>query len=218
VSAGLPTVIVAAAPGIGSAERERLERRANRLAWAGVAWHVIEFAVAIAAGMAASSIALIGFGVDSLIEVAAGLVVVWRFTGRRRRSHSAERRAHRMIGASFLLLAAYVGVESVRTLAGGAHPEPSVAGILLALVTAATMPLLARAKRRVGRRLDSAAAVSESSQTVLCAYLSVALLIGLGANAALGWWWADPLAALAICAVAVREGIDGFSGTPESCC
>lgn len=188
-------------------ERERLRRRARLLAHAGNLWHVVEFAVAVAAGIAAGSIALVGFGVDSLIELVAGSVVVWLFSGGRRTSPSAERRAQVMIGASFFLLAAYIGVESVRTLAGSNHPETSWVGIGLALVTAPTMPLLARAKRRVGRSLDSAAAVSEAGQTMLCAYLSVALLVGLGANALAGWWWADPLAALAIAGAAVREGV-----------
>jgi divalent metal cation (Fe/Co/Zn/Cd) transporter len=188
-------------------ERERLRRRARLLAYTGNVWHLVEFAVAVAAGIAAGSIALVGFGVDSLIELLAGSVVVWLFSGGRRTSPTAERRAQLMIGVSFFLLAAYVGVESVRTLGGSSHPETSWPGIALALVTAPTMPLLARAKRRVGRSLDSTAAVSEAGQNMLCAYLSVALLVGLGANAVAGWWWADPLAALVIAGVAVREGV-----------
>ena len=166
------------------AERSRLERRARMLAWGGIAWHVVEFAIAIAAGIAAGSIALIGFGADSLIEAVAGFVVLWLFTGARRGSRIAERRAQRLIAATFFILAAYVGVESVRAFVQGDHPQASWVGIGLAAFTALTMPLLARAKRHVGHQLNSSAAVKEASQTSLCAYLSIALLIGLGANAA----------------------------------
>jgi divalent metal cation (Fe/Co/Zn/Cd) transporter len=200
------------------ADRERLRRRARLLAYTGNLWHLVEFAVAVAAGVAAGSIALVGFGVDSLIELLAGSVVVWLFSGGRPTSSTAERRAQRIIGVSFFLLAAYVGVESVRTLASSSHPQTSWPGIALALVTAPTMPLLARAKRRVGRSLDSAAAVSEAGQNLLCAYLSVALLVGLGANALAGWWWADPLAALVIAGVAVREGSVVWRAGADRCC
>jgi divalent metal cation (Fe/Co/Zn/Cd) transporter len=197
-------------------EREELVGRARLLAWAGNAWHVIEFAIAIAAGLAAGSIALVGFGLDSLIEAGAGTVILWRFAARRSSSERAERRAQQLIAASYFLLAAYVGIESLRTLLGGAHPEASWVGIGLAAFTTPTMPLLARAKQRVGRRLNSAATVSEGGQNMICAYLSLALLVGLGANALFGWWWADPAAALVIAAVAVREGIESWQG--ESCC
>jgi divalent metal cation (Fe/Co/Zn/Cd) transporter len=199
-----------------SPERERLERRARMLARGGVAYHFVEFAIAIGAGIAASSIALIGFGADSLIEALAGFVVLWLFTGTRVGSRDAERRAQQLIAVSFFVLAAYVGVESVRTLAGGQHPEASWIGIGLAAFTAVTMPLLARVKRRVGHQLGSAATVKEASQTQLCAYLSVALLIGLALNAAAGLWWADPLAALFIAGVAVKEGRESWRG--EGCC
>jgi divalent metal cation (Fe/Co/Zn/Cd) transporter len=212
--------VVTRRPRPDAAERARLQRRARRLAWGGNVWHLAEFAIAVGAGIAASSIALVGFGIDSLIEVLAGSVVVWLFTGRRLHSASAERRAQQVIAASFLLLAAYVTVESVRTLTGADHPRTSWAGIGLALVTAPTMPLLARAKRNVGSRLGSAATVAEGSQNLLCAYLSIALLAGLGANALLGWWWADPVAGLAIAAVAVREGLASWrgQGCADGCC
>jgi len=202
--------------GVLPAERQRLERRARLLAWTGIAWHVVEFAIAIAAGIAAGSIALIGFGADSLIEAVAGFVVVWLFTGTRVGSHTAERRAQQLIAASFFVLAAYVGVESVRTFFDGQHPDTSWVGIALAAFTAVTMPLLAYAKRQVGQKLHSPATVKEASQTTLCAYLSVALLIGLLANAIAGWWWADPLAALFIAGVATREGRQAWRG--EGCC
>ena len=206
--------------GPSPAERLRLERRARLLAWVGIAWHVVEFAIAIVAGVVAGSIALIGFGADSLIEALAGVVVVWLFTGSRVGSHAAERRAQQLIACSFFVLAGYVGVEAVRTLAGGNHPQTSWVGIGLAAFTALTMPLLARAKRRIGSRLSSSAAVNEASQTQLCAYLSIGLLVGLGANAVFGWWWADPLAALAIAGVAVKEGRESWrgEGCADGCC
>jgi divalent metal cation (Fe/Co/Zn/Cd) transporter len=197
-------------------ERARLQHRARLLAWGGIAWHFIEFGIAIGAGVAASSIALIGFGADSLIEAFAGFVVVWLFTGRRLRSSTAERRAQQLIAGSFFVLAAYVGVESIRYLVGGHHPAASWVGVGLAAFTALTMPLLARAKSRVGSQLNSSATVKEGAQNMLCAYLSVALLVGLLANAVAGWWWADPVAALVIAAVAVKEGRGSWRG--EGCC
>jgi divalent metal cation (Fe/Co/Zn/Cd) transporter len=202
------------------AERARLERRALWLAWGGIGWHFVEFLIAVAAGIAAGSIALVGFGADSLVEAIAGFVVVWLFTGTRIGSARAERRAQQMIASSFFVLAAYVGVEAVRTLVNRDHPEVSWVGIGLAAFTAVTMPLLARAKRAVGHKLGSSATVKEASQTSLCAYLSVALLIGLGANAAFGWWWADPLTALAIAAVALKEGRESWrgEGCADGCC
>jgi divalent metal cation (Fe/Co/Zn/Cd) transporter len=197
-------------------DRHGLERRARMLAWGGIAWHVVEFAIAVGAGVAAGSIALIGFGADSFIEALASLVVIWLFTGERRGSGEAERRAQILIAALFLALAGYVGIEAVATLVNGDHPGVSWVGIGLAAVTAVTMPLLAASKRRVGAGLHSAATVKEAGQTQLCAYLSIALLVGLGANALLGWWWADPLAALVIAGVAVQEGRSSWRG--EGCC
>jgi divalent metal cation (Fe/Co/Zn/Cd) transporter len=208
----LPVLAADPAP----AKRARLERRTRLLAWAGIGWHVVEFAIALAAGVAAGSIALIGFGADSLIEALAGGVVLWLFTGRRPGSSSAERRAQQLIAVSFFLLAAYVGVEAVRTLVGADHPAVSWVGIALAAFTALTMPLLAYAKRRLGIQLHSAATVKEAAQTQLCAYLSIALLLGLGANALADWWWADPVTALVIAAVALKEGRESWRG--EGCC
>jgi divalent metal cation (Fe/Co/Zn/Cd) transporter len=207
---------VTAFSGLKPGERKRLERKARLLAWGGIAYHFVEFAIAVAAGVAAGSIALIGFGADSLIEALAGFVVLWLFTGRRVGSVGAERRAQQLIAASFFVLAAYVSIESVRSLIGGHEPKASWLGIGLATFTAVTMPLLARVKRDVAQQLGSSAAVKEASQTQLCAYLSVALLFGLLANALVGWWWADPLAALVIAAVAVREGRQSWRG--EGCC
>jgi divalent metal cation (Fe/Co/Zn/Cd) transporter len=153
---------------------------------------------------------------DSLVEVFASSVIIWRFGRRRRESATAERRAQQLVAVSFFLLAGYVLVDTLRTFAGGRHPQVSWPGIALAAFTAATMPLLAIAKRRVGERLASAATVSEASQNMVCAYLSVALLVGLGANAAVGAWWADSLVALLIAGVAVREGIESWRG--QACC
>jgi divalent metal cation (Fe/Co/Zn/Cd) transporter len=213
-----PLIVLPVGP--SAAQRSRLERRARLLAWGGIAWHVVEFAIALVAGLVAGSIALIGFGADSLIEALAGFVVLWLFTGARIGSRAAERRAQQAIAILFLVLAAYVSVESVRSLLGGDHPEASWVGIGLAGFTALTMPLLARAKRRVGTRLSSSAAVKEASQTQLCAYLSIALLLGLGANALVGWWWADPLAALVIAAIALKEGRESWNGEgcSDGCC
>jgi divalent metal cation (Fe/Co/Zn/Cd) transporter len=205
-------------PGRPSAERARLERRARLLAWGGNAWHLVEFAVALGAGVAAGSVALVGFGIDSLIEVIAAFVIVWRFTGTRGSSEDAERRAQRLIALSYFILVAYVGVESIRDLAGGHHPGSSWVGIGLAAVTAPTMPLLARAKRNVGRRLGSSATVSEASQNMICAYLSLALLAGLLLNSLAGWWWADPAAALVIAAIAAGEGRKAWQGEACECC
>jgi divalent metal cation (Fe/Co/Zn/Cd) transporter len=214
VEAGTPLPLVQVRP--ATVDRARWVRRARLLAWVGVGWHGVEAAVAIGAGVAAGSFALIGFGADSLIEAAAGLVVLWLFAAPRAGSAEAEARAQKLIAMSFYVLAAYIGAEAVRSLIGGHHPEVSWVGIGLSGVTLLTMPPLAAAKARVAERLGSSATKSESRQTMLCAYLSAALLVGLGLNAVAGWWWADPLTALVIAAVAVREGREAWRG--ESCC
>jgi divalent metal cation (Fe/Co/Zn/Cd) transporter len=196
--------------------RTHLVRRAKLLARLGLAWHTIEAAIAVGAGIAAGSVALIGFGADSVVESLAGLVLLWRFGEKRDSSEAAERRAYRLIGVSFYVIACYVAVEAVRLLIGGSHPEVSWIGIGLAAVTLATMPPLAIAKSRVAEQLGSPATRAEGRQNMLCAYLSGALLVGLGANALGGWWWADPVTALLIAAVAVREGREAWAG--EICC
>jgi divalent metal cation (Fe/Co/Zn/Cd) transporter len=196
-----------------SPDRAALQRRAVLLARIGLAWHVAEAAIALVAGIVASSVALIGFGADSLIEVVAGVVLLWRFGTARA---GAERLAQQLIAASFLLIALYVGVEGGRALAAGDHPDVSVVGIALSAFTVVTMPLLARAKTAVARQLHSSATASEARQTTICAYLSAALLVGLGANALLGWWWADPIAALVIAAACVHEARGAWRG--EACC
>jgi divalent metal cation (Fe/Co/Zn/Cd) transporter len=210
-STALP--VIPSAPG---QDREHLVRRAKLLARLGLAWHGIEAAVAIGAGVVAGSIALVGFGADSLIEMLAGAVLLWRFAGSDGEGEEREHPAHRLIAATFWLIAAYVGIQAIRNLVVGEHADASYVGIALAAVTLVTMPLLATAKARVGEKLHSTAVKSEGRQTALCAYLSAALLVGLGANAALGWWWADPVAALVIAGVAVREGRQAWHG--EACC
>jgi hypothetical protein len=207
-----------ASPASPQVERRADERRARLLAWGANVWHLFEFAVAVGAGLAAGSIALVGFGFDSLIEALSALVIVWLFSRGRGSSEAAERLAQRLVAVGYFVLAAYVAVESSRDLIGGHHPETSWIGVALAAVTAPTMPILAAAKRRVGRRLGSRATVSEAAQNLLCAYLSIALLAGLLLNALVGWWWADPAAALVIGAVAVREGIAGWRGDGCECC
>jgi|SRR5262245_43521801 len=210
-SQALPLVVSSRDP-----RRGQLVARARFLAWLGLGWHGIEAAIAIGAGITAGSIALVGFGADSVIEAIAGFVLIWRFAGTRQASDAAEQRAYQVIALSFYLLAVYVGVEAIRQLAGENHPETSWIGIGLAAVTLATMPPLARAKAQVAEQLGSAATRAEGRQNMLCAYLSTGLLVGLSANALLGWWWADPAAALLIAGVAVREGRDAWRG--ETCC
>lgn len=198
------------------AGRAKLVRQARMLAWLGVGWHGIEAAIAVGAGIVAGSIALVGFGADSLIESVAGIILLWRFAASRAASENAERRAQKLIALGFYLIAAYVGFEAVRSLLTGERPEASWAGIGLAAFTLVTMPPLAIAKGRIGEKLGSSATKSEGQQNMLCAYLSAALLVGLGANALFGLWWADPVTALLIAGVAGKEGRESWRG--ESCC
>jgi divalent metal cation (Fe/Co/Zn/Cd) transporter len=202
--------------------RAPLVRRGRWLAWATIGWNSIEGVVGIAAGIAAGSIALVGFGADSYVEVLSGGVIVWRLAQERRGhavSEAAERVAVRIIAVTFLLLAVGVGVESVRKLLTAARPDESVVGIVLAIVSLVVMPLLARAKRDVGRRLGSRALEADATETTLCVWLSAILLVGLVLNAAFGWWWADPIAGLGIVYVAGREGIEHLSADElDDCC
>lgn len=199
-----------------STERDGLVRRARRLVWLGLSWHVVEAAVAIGSGVVASSIALVGFGADSVIEVLAGAIVLWRFAAIRAGSDSAEHAGHRLIAVSFYAVAAYVSIQALADLIGGHRPSTSWVGIGLAAFALITMPPLAVAKSRVAERLDSATAKGESRQTVLCAYLSLALLLGLAGNALLGVWWMDPASAVVIAAAAAREGRHAWRGA--GCC
>ena len=196
------------APALLPDQRRRLGRRAQLLAGVSVTYNLVEAVVAVAAGAVAGSIALIGFGLDSLVEMSSGLVILWQF--RHAVPESRERLALRLIGVSFFALAGYVTVESVRNLVGGGEPAPSPVGIALATLSLLVMPVLSWAQRRTGRALNSGSVVADSKQTLLCTYLSAVLLVGLLLNALVGWSWADPLAGLVIAAVAVREGIEAW--------
>ena len=198
----------------GPTERARLGRRAQLLAAASVSYNVLEAVVAITAGVVAGSVALVGFGLDSVVEVSSGLIILWQF--RHRLPESRERQALRMMAVSFFVLAAYVTVESTRALVGAHDPEASPVGIVLAAVSLVIMPLLSWAQRRTGKALGSNAVVADSTQTLLCTYLSAVLLAGLVLNATLGWSWADPVAGLVIAAVALKEGRGAWRG--EGCC
>jgi hypothetical protein len=194
----------------------RLARRARLLSWLSLAWMTVEGAVAITAGVVASSIALVGFGLDSVIEGVASVVIIWRFTGDRVFSHRAELRAQKLVAVQFFLLAPYVGFESVKSLVAGDHPEVSWVGIGLAVGSVILMPLLGLAKERLADQMGSAATKGEGRQNMLCAYLAGALLVGLLGNALVGAWWLDPGVGLLIAAVAVREGVEAWRG--QGCC
>ncbi|MFC6091985.1 cation transporter [Saccharothrix lopnurensis] len=191
-----------------------LTRRVRLLVAATITYNVVEAVVAITAGTIASSTALIGFGLDSVIEVASALAVAWQFAGPD--PQARERTALKVIAVSFFALAGYVAVESARTLLGAGTADHSTVGIALAAVSLLVMPFLSAAQRRTGRELGSAGAVADSRQTLLCTYLSGVLLVGLLLNSLFGWSWADPVVALVIAAVAVEEGREAWRG--EHCC
>lgn len=191
-----------------------LSRRIRLFVAATITYNVIEAVVALTAGAKASSSALIGFGLDSIIEVSSAAAVAWQFAARD--PHAREKLTLKIIACSFFGLATFVTVDAVRALAGAGEADHSTVGIGLAAVSLAVMPLLSWAQRRAGRELGSASAVADSKQTLLCTYLSAALLIGLGLNAWLGWSWADPVAALVIAAVAAKEGLSAWRG--DACC
>jgi divalent metal cation (Fe/Co/Zn/Cd) transporter len=204
------------APRIDRATYERLARRAKLLSWLSLAWMTVEGGVAIAAGLVASSVALVGFGLDSAIEGFASLVIVWRFTGSRMFSQAAETRAQKLVAIQFFLLAPYVAIESARALIGGERPDETWVGIALATSSVVLMPLLGIAKQRIADQIGSAATKGEGRQNMLCAYLAAALLVGLLGNAALGAWWLDPAVGFLIATVAVKEGVEAWRG--EGCC
>jgi divalent metal cation (Fe/Co/Zn/Cd) transporter len=212
----LPSAAPAVRPAITRDRYAELARRVKVLSWFSLAWMTLEGAVAIVAGIAAGSIALIGFGLDSAIEGFASVVIIWRFTRARVFSAAAERRAQQLVAAQFFVLAPYVGFESVRALAAGDRPEVSWIGIGLAIGSVIVMPVLGIAKQRLADRIGSAATAGEGRQNMLCAYLAGALLVGLAGNAAVGAWWLDPLVGMLIAAVAVKEGLDSWRG--EGCC
>ena len=213
----LPTIPAAAPPGDGPGERDHLIRRAKALSWLSLAWMTVEGAVAITAALVAGSVALLGFGIDSAIEGLASVIVIWRFTGARRLSEQAELRAQKAVAVSFFLLAPYIAQDAIRALAAGEHPSTSWVGIGLSVSSIIVMPLLGRAKQRVGERLGSGATAGEGAQNLLCAYMAAGVLVGLAFNAALGWWWLDPVVGLVIAAVAVREGREAWAGEGCAC-
>jgi divalent metal cation (Fe/Co/Zn/Cd) transporter len=198
------------APLLTQERRATLSQRSLWLAYATAGYNLLEGVVAIAAGAAASSSALIGFGLDSFVEVSSAAVIIWQF--RSRVPESKERSALRLIAVSFFALAAWVSIDAARSLLGGGDADPSPVGIGLAVASLIVMPLLVRAKRRTGRELGSATVLADSTQTMLCTYLSAVLLVGLVLNAAFGWSWADPIAALVIAGVAVKEGVEAWRG------
>jgi divalent metal cation (Fe/Co/Zn/Cd) transporter len=198
-------------------ERDRLIRRAKMLSWLSLGWMTVEGAAGIVAALRAGSSALLGFGIDSAIEGLASMTVIWRFTGRRRLSASAEKRARRLVAIGFLLLAPYIGRGAVRTLIAGRHPSSSGLGIVLSASSMVLMPLMGRSKRSVGRHLGSAATVGEGSQNMLCAYMAGGVLIGMLANTLLGAWWLDPIVAIGIACLAVREGVEAWGGEHCGC-
>ncbi|MGV0586738.1 cation transporter [Mycobacteroides chelonae] len=199
---------------LASQRRDVLNRRVRLFVAATITYNVIEAVVALSEGARVSSTALIGFGLDSVIEVSSAAAVAWQFSAED--PQTREKAALRAIAFSFFALAAYVTVESIRSLAGIGEARHSTIGIALAAVSLAVMPVLSWAQRRAGRELGSASAVADSKQTLLCTYLSAVLLVGLLVNSLFGWSWADPVAALVIAAIAVREGMNAWRG--ESCC
>lgn len=216
----------AAAPTVAAADpwprRIDAVRRARRLNRVTIGWNSVEAVIAVSGGLAAGSVSLVGFGFDSAIEVSAGLMMAWRLHQERREgcTQDSDRRATRAIAVSFAALALYVGIESIRDLTGGSRPEESVVGIVLASLSLVLMPILARAKRELAPALGSAAALADAKQTNLCALLSAVVLVGLGANAALGWWWADPAAGVGIAVLAAAEAAGTWraESLEDTCC
>ena len=204
----------ARAAAVSAGDRARLGRRAQLIAATSVVYNLAEAAIAITAGVVAGSVALIGFGLDSVVEVSSGLIILWQF--RHRLPESREQQALRLIAASFFALAGYVAFESLRALLSGSEPDASRVGIGLAIASLVVMPVLSWAQRRTGRALHSNAVYADGTQTLLCTWMSAALLGGLVLNATLGWAWADPVAGLLIAAIAFREGWQAWRG--EGCC
>jgi divalent metal cation (Fe/Co/Zn/Cd) transporter len=189
-----------------------LVSRVKLISWLSLGWMTAEAVIGVLAGLAAGSIALIGWGIDSTIEGIASLVIIWRFTGDRIHSHDAETTARRVVAVSFFLLAPYVAIEAIRQLATGKVPKASWIGVGLAISAVLLMPLFGYAKKSIGRKLNSGATAGEGTQNILCAYLSLAILIGLAANAFFGYWWADPIVALLVAVVALQAGAQTWRG------
>jgi divalent metal cation (Fe/Co/Zn/Cd) transporter len=199
-------------------DRQAVARRGKQLEYFTIAWNSLEGLVAVVAGTLAGSISLVGFGIDSFIEVTSGSVLLWRMSvdADVRKRERREELSLKIVGGCFIALAAYVGYESISDLAGRKAPEHSIPGIILACVSLVVMPLLSRAKKKVGNELGSAAMRADAKQTDFCIYLSAILLLGLVLNAALGWWWADPVSALIMVPLIAKEGVEAMNG--ETCC
>jgi divalent metal cation (Fe/Co/Zn/Cd) transporter len=211
--------VTSAPPAAATISRERydeLARKVKRLSWLSLGAMTIEGAVAITAGVIAGSIALVGFGLDSAVEGFASTIIIWRFTGSRVFSERAESRAQKLVAIQFFILAPYVAIESIRTLADGTHAAVSPLGIGLSIFSLVTMPMLGLAKQRIADEMGSAATKGEGRQNILCAYLAGALLVGLVGNAAFGAWWLDPVVGLLIAGVAIKEGSEAWRG--DGCC
>jgi divalent metal cation (Fe/Co/Zn/Cd) transporter len=202
-----------------AAARPALVRRGLRLNYLTIAYNTVEAVVSLAAGLVAGSVALVGFGIDSAIEVTASLAAQWRLrSDDSERRERAEQLTRRVIGGSFLVLAAYVTADSTMTLWQHEAPRPSVVGLGILALSVVVMPVLARAKRSVAQALASRALQAEAMQTSICAYLSVIALAGVALNTALGWWWADPVAALLMVPLITKEGLEGLRASAASCC
>jgi divalent metal cation (Fe/Co/Zn/Cd) transporter len=199
-------------------DRQAVARRGKQLEYFTIAWNTLEGLVALVAGALAGSISLVGFGIDSFIEVTSGGVLLWRMSvdADVQKRERREKLSLRIVGICFLALAVYVGYESISDLVGKKSPEHSIPGIILPCVSLVVMPLLSRAKKKVGNDLGSAAMHADAKQTDFCIYLSAILLLGLVLNAALGWWWADPVSALIMVPLIAKEGVEAMNG--ETCC
>lgn len=204
--------MLVASPAPTAAERELLVRRVKLISWLSLAWLVLEGAIGTTAGVVANSIALIGYGIDSTITGLASVIIIWRYTGSRIDSDRAERQAQVVVAVTFFLLAPYIIAAATHHLVTGSEAQASWVGIGLAIVSVAVMPIFGRAKRRIGDQLGSSATSGEGSQNMLCAYLSLAILVGLGSNAVFGLWWADPVAALLVAVVAIQTGVRTWQG------
>jgi divalent metal cation (Fe/Co/Zn/Cd) transporter len=204
---------------LGPDRHALLVRHVKLISWLSLAWMTTEAVIGVIAGVAAGSIALIGWGIDSTIEGVASLVIIWRFTGDRIHSDAAETIARKVVAISFFLLAPYVAVEATRRLVTGSEAKGSWVGVGLAISAVILMPLFGQAKKRIGNALGSGATSGEGTQNILCAYLSVAILVGLSANALFGFWWADPIVALIVAVVAVQAGVTTWrdEGCEETC-
>ena len=203
---------------LGGPHRPQFVKRGQRLEYFTIGWNSLEGLIAIVAGLIAGSIALVGFGFDSIIEVTSGAVLLWRLRADadEEQRERVEMISLRILGICFLALALYVGYDAIKSLIKRELPDESIPGIILALVSLVVMPLLVRAKRRVARQINSGALVADAKQTELCTYLSAILLGGLLLNALTGWWWADPVAALIMVPIIAKEGVEALRG--ETCC